>query len=135
MIRRPRGSTRTDTRFPYTPRFRSNAVGRRACWVSGVIAIVEPQTVVRPPIAIGPSRHEPLPCSPCPYRPMIHRPQPSPSRPETTILAPGEAFYVQVEAAEFHPTILRFRHQSLAEAVGLGGISQAEGLGHFGGLQ
>src|SRR3546814_4748727 len=132
MIRRPRGSTRTDTRFPYTPRFRSNAVGRRACWVSGVIAIVEPQTVVRPPIAIGPSRHEPLPCSPCPYRPMIHRPQPSPYRPEKTILALGEAFYDQVEAAEFPQTILRFRNQRWAEAVGLGGLSNEEWLRHFG---
>src|SRR3546814_19257616 len=63
---------------------------------------------------------------------MIHRPQPSPYRPEKTILALGEAFYDQVEAAEFPQTILRLRNQRWAEAVGLGGLSNEEWLRHFG---
>src|SRR3546814_16261770 len=63
---------------------------------------------------------------------MIHRPQPSPYRPEKTILALGEAFYDQVEAAEFPQTILRIRNQRWAEAVGPGGLSNEEWLRHFG---
>src|SRR3546814_16010799 len=37
-----------------------------------------------------------------------------------------------VEAAEFPQTILRFRNQRWAEAVGLGGLSNEEWLRHFG---
>ena len=63
---------------------------------------------------------------------MIHRPQPSPYRPEKAILALGGAFYDEVEAAEFPQTILRFRNQRWAEAVGLGDLSDEEWLQHFG---
>ncbi|PWG01556.1 protein adenylyltransferase SelO family protein [Sphingosinicella humi] len=63
---------------------------------------------------------------------MIHRPQPSPYRPERTILSLGEAFYDEVEAAQFPRTMLRFRNQRWAEAVGLGHLSEEQWLRHFG---
>src|SRR3546814_4059775 len=63
---------------------------------------------------------------------MIHRPQPSPYRPGKSNLALCEAFYDQVEAAEFPQTIRRFRNQRWAEAVWLGGLSNEEWLRHFG---
>ncbi len=66
---------------------------------------------------------------------MIHRPQPSPYRPEKTILALGDAFYDEVEAAEFPQTILRFRNQRWAEAVGLGGLNDEQWLRHLGRFQ
>ena len=53
-------------------------------------------------------------------------------RPETAILELGEAFYDPAEAADFPQTILRFRNQRWAEAVGLGGLSDEEWLRHFG---
>ena len=53
-------------------------------------------------------------------------------RPETAILSLGEAFYDPVAAADFPHTIPRFRNQRAAEAVGLGGLSDAEWLAHFG---
>ena len=61
-----------------------------------------------------------------------HRPQPGPYRPETTILSLGGAFYDPVEAARFPQTILRFRNDRWAPAVGLGGLSDEDWLRHFG---
>jgi uncharacterized protein YdiU (UPF0061 family) len=58
---------------------------------------------------------------------------PSPAyRPETAILELGDAFYDPVEAADFPRTILRFRNQRHAEAVGLGALSDQEWVQHFG---
>ena len=62
----------------------------------------------------------------------MHRPQPSPYRAETAIYSLGEAFYDPVEAARFPQTILRFRNDRWAQAVGLGGLSDEEWLRHFG---
>ncbi|MDP9416157.1 MAG: protein adenylyltransferase SelO family protein, partial [Pseudomonadota bacterium] len=44
----------------------------------------------------------------------------------------GEAFYDPVEAAEFPETILRFRNDRWAPAVGLGALSDEQWLSHFG---
>ena len=44
----------------------------------------------------------------------------------------GAPFYDRVEAAQFPETILRFRNQRWAEAVGLGGLNDDQWLGHFG---
>jgi serine/tyrosine/threonine adenylyltransferase len=63
---------------------------------------------------------------------MTHRPQPASYRPETAILSLGDAFYDAVEAAEFPQTILRFRNDRWAEAVGLDSLSEEEWLKHFG---
>jgi uncharacterized protein YdiU (UPF0061 family) len=52
--------------------------------------------------------------------------------PETAILSLGEAFYDPVEAANFPQTILRFRNDRWAPAVGLDALSEAEWLRHFG---
>ncbi|HEY1145684.1 MAG TPA: protein adenylyltransferase SelO family protein, partial [Allosphingosinicella sp.] len=57
---------------------------------------------------------------------MMQSPQPSPYRPETAILELGEAFYDPVEAADFPQTILRFRNDRWAAAVGLDGLGDAE---------
>ena len=63
---------------------------------------------------------------------MSSAPQAGDYRPETAILELGEAFYDPVEAADFPQTILRFRNQRWAEAVGLGSLSDEEWLRHFG---
>jgi uncharacterized protein YdiU (UPF0061 family) len=63
---------------------------------------------------------------------MTTRPQPVGYRPETAILDLGEAFYDPVEAADFPQTILRFRNQRWAEAVGLGDLTNEQWLRHFG---
>ncbi|MGS1017082.1 protein adenylyltransferase SelO family protein [Allosphingosinicella humi] len=63
---------------------------------------------------------------------MMQPPQPSPYRPETSILELGEAFYDPVEAADFPQTILRFRNDRWAAAVGLDGLGDAEWIRHFG---
>jgi uncharacterized protein YdiU (UPF0061 family) len=67
-----------------------------------------------------------------PYSPMPTLPQPATYTPETAILSLGEAFYDPVEAADFPQTILRFRNDRWAPAVGLEGLSEQEWLGHFG---
>ena len=59
-------------------------------------------------------------------------PQPAEYRPETRILELGEAYYDVVEAADFPQTILRFRNDRWAPAVGLAGLSDEEWIGHFG---
>jgi serine/tyrosine/threonine adenylyltransferase len=63
---------------------------------------------------------------------MSSAPQASGYRAQKAILELGEAFYDPVEAASFPQTILRFRNQRWAEAVGLGDLSDAEWLQHFG---
>ena len=63
---------------------------------------------------------------------MTQRPQASPYRPEKAILELGEAFYDPVEPADFPQTILRFRNQRWAEAVGLAALDGAQWLQHFG---
>ncbi|HEX8578625.1 MAG TPA: YdiU family protein [Allosphingosinicella sp.] len=59
-------------------------------------------------------------------------PQPVPYSPETAILQLGEAFYDPVEAADFPQTILRFRNERWAPAVGLDTLDEAAWLRHFG---
>jgi len=62
-------------------------------------------------------------------------PQPSAEpqyRPERTILDLGGAFYDPVEAAHFPKTILRFRNDRAAEAVGLAKLSDEQWIRHFG---
>jgi uncharacterized protein YdiU (UPF0061 family) len=61
-----------------------------------------------------------------------HHPQPGPYRPETAIYSLGDAFYDAVQAADFPQTILRFRNDRWAPAVGLGNLGDAEWLRHFG---
>lgn len=63
---------------------------------------------------------------------MTHRPQPAPFRPEAAILSLGDGFYDPVRPADFPQTILRFRNQDWAEAVGLGSLDDADWLRHFG---
>lgn len=59
-------------------------------------------------------------------------PSSSPYTPETAILSLGDGFYDAVEGADFPQTILRFRNQRWAEGVGMGALSDAEWLRHFG---
>jgi uncharacterized protein YdiU (UPF0061 family) len=63
---------------------------------------------------------------------MAHIPQPASYTPETAILELGDAFYDPVGAADFPQTILRFRNDRWAPAVGLGALSQEQWLHHFG---
>jgi len=63
---------------------------------------------------------------------MIGTPQPSPFRPETTILTLGDSFYDAVEPARFPQHVVRFRNQRWAEAVGLGGLSEGAWVAHLG---
>jgi uncharacterized protein YdiU (UPF0061 family) len=52
--------------------------------------------------------------------------------PDPRILELGEAYYDPVEAADFPKTILRFRNDRWAPAVGLGPLSDDEWTAHFG---
>jgi serine/tyrosine/threonine adenylyltransferase len=63
---------------------------------------------------------------------MPSLPIPSPYAPDPRILALGEAFYDPVQAADFPQTILRFRNDRWAPAVGLGDLSDEQWLRHFG---
>src|SRR5687767_542847 len=72
------------------------------------------------------------PSAEAPYRPTMHVPQPSPYRPEQAILRLGDAFYDVVKAADFPKTILRFRNDHWAAAVGLDSLTDEEWLDHFG---
>jgi len=63
---------------------------------------------------------------------MATLPQPAAYRPETAILELGEAFYDPVEAADFPQTVLRFRNDRWAPAVGLGDLDDGAWLKHFG---
>jgi uncharacterized protein YdiU (UPF0061 family) len=59
-------------------------------------------------------------------------PHPATYAPEQAILSLGEAFYDPVDAADFPQTILRFRNDRWASAVGLEGLSDEAWLRHFG---
>ncbi|MGE5722822.1 MAG: protein adenylyltransferase SelO family protein [Sphingomonadales bacterium] len=63
---------------------------------------------------------------------MTHVPQPSPYRPETAIHRLGDAFYDEVAPADFPQTVLRFRNDRWASAVGLAALDDAAWLKHFG---
>jgi uncharacterized protein YdiU (UPF0061 family) len=63
---------------------------------------------------------------------MIASPIPSPYRPDPAILALGAAFYDPVSAARFPRTILRFRNDRWAPAVGLGDGSDETWIARFG---
>jgi uncharacterized protein YdiU (UPF0061 family) len=63
---------------------------------------------------------------------MAQRPQPGSYRPETAILELGEAFYDAIEAADFPQTVLRFRNDRWAPAVGLETLDDEAWLSHFG---
>ena len=63
---------------------------------------------------------------------MAVLPQPAPYRPETAILALGDAFYDVVEAADFPQAVLRYRNDRWAAAVGLGALTDEEWIRHFG---
>lgn len=53
-------------------------------------------------------------------------------RPRSDILSLGDAFYDVVEPARFPAHRLRYRNDRAAAAVGLGGLTQAEWIAHFG---
>ena len=56
----------------------------------------------------------------------------APYSPSRAILELGPDFYDPVAPADFPQTILRFRNDRAAEAVGLAGLSDAEWIAHFG---
>jgi uncharacterized protein YdiU (UPF0061 family) len=58
-------------------------------------------------------------------------PVPSPYRPETPILELGDAFYDPVEPADFPRTILHFRNDRWAQAVGLADLDDGAWIRHF----
>lgn len=62
---------------------------------------------------------------------MAAEPQPAPYRPETAILALGDAFYDAVAPADFPQAILRFRNDRWAAAVGLAGLTDEAWINHF----
>src|SRR3546814_12304406 len=105
MIHRPPISTRPSTRFPFTKRFASYS-----------------------------SKREPCPHHP-PYRRMKTRRQPAKYHPEAAILSLGEKIGDPVTPADFPATILHFRNDRWAEAVGLGGLTSEEWVAHFGQFQ
>ena len=55
-----------------------------------------------------------------------------PYTPSTRHADLGPAFYDVVEAARFPAHVLRYRNQAWAERVGLGGLSDADWIAHFG---
>ena len=59
-------------------------------------------------------------------------PQPARYIPETAILSLGDAFYDPVEAANFPQTILRFRNDRWAPAVGLETLGEEQWIRHVG---
>ncbi|HEX8643102.1 MAG TPA: YdiU family protein [Allosphingosinicella sp.] len=63
---------------------------------------------------------------------MPHLPQPGRYSPDPAIVALGKAFYDPVDAADFPQALLRFRNDSWAGAVGLGGLSDEQWIAHFG---
>jgi uncharacterized protein YdiU (UPF0061 family) len=56
-------------------------------------------------------------------------------RPATTHAALGDAFYDRVAPASFPEHRLRYRNQPWAERVGLGALTDAEWIAHFGGFE
>ena len=63
---------------------------------------------------------------------MATLPQPGAYRPETAILALGDAYYDPVAPADFPKAILRFRNDRWAAAVGLDGLDDEGWVRHFG---
>jgi uncharacterized protein YdiU (UPF0061 family) len=63
---------------------------------------------------------------------VAQRPLPIPYSPDPRVLELGEAFYDPVDAADFPQTILRFRNERWAPAVGLEGLSDEDWVRHFG---
>jgi uncharacterized protein YdiU (UPF0061 family) len=63
---------------------------------------------------------------------MLSLPAPSPYSAAPAILELGDAFYDPVTAADFPKTILRFRNDRWAPAVGLAELADEEWLRHFG---
>ena len=63
---------------------------------------------------------------------MTANPQPARYRPATAILELGDGFYDPVEAAAFPETRLRYRNDRAAASVGLGTLSDADWVRHFG---
>jgi uncharacterized protein YdiU (UPF0061 family) len=63
---------------------------------------------------------------------MTPLPAPSAYRADPAILELGDDFYDPVEAADFPQTILRFRNDRWAPAVGLDGLTDEQWLRHFG---
>ncbi len=57
---------------------------------------------------------------------------PAPYQPDPAMLSLGESYYDPVAPADFPQTILRFRNQRWAAAVGLQSLSEADWLRHFG---
>ncbi|MFN3853270.1 MAG: protein adenylyltransferase SelO family protein [Phreatobacter sp.] len=57
---------------------------------------------------------------------------PAPYRPAPVHADLGPGFFDAVAAARFPQTILRYRNQRWAEAVGLGDLTEAQWIGHFG---
>jgi uncharacterized protein YdiU (UPF0061 family) len=66
---------------------------------------------------------------------MTIPPQPAKYHPESVILSLGEKIGDPVQAADFPQTILRFRNDRWAEAVGLGRLSDDAWTQHFGRFQ
>ncbi|MDX3900118.1 MAG: YdiU family protein [Sphingobium sp.] len=66
---------------------------------------------------------------------MSISPQPGIYTPATEITVLGEGIADPVQAARFPQTILRFRNDRWARAVGLEGLSDAEWIAHFGRFQ
>src|SRR5262245_44122997 len=73
-----------------------------------------------------------IPSATASYQPMMHIPQASTYSPDKTILGLGSEFYDIVKAANFLKTILRFRNDRWAAAVGLDSLDDEEWLAHFG---
>ena len=63
---------------------------------------------------------------------MERLPQAASYRPDPAILELGESFYDPVEAAGFPRTLLRFRNDRWAPAVGLGDLDEPGWVRHFG---
>ncbi len=63
---------------------------------------------------------------------MTGVPQASRYRPDPAILSLGDDFYDSVKAADFPQTILRFRNDRAARAVGLGELDDEQWTRHFG---
>jgi uncharacterized protein YdiU (UPF0061 family) len=63
---------------------------------------------------------------------MERLPQAASYRPDPVILELGDCFYDPVEAADFPQTLLRFRNDRWASAVGLGNLDDSAWIRHFG---
>ncbi len=69
------------------------------------------------------------------YRVMRTEPQPAPYRPAPEILALADWLGDAVEPARFPKHVVRFRNERWADAVGLGGMDDANWASHFAGFE